>query len=64
MIDGIFRGGGEESAGASGRSGIPLAVRRLGHIVIAMFAPVGFAPAGLCLPGAAAARATQVRLES
>jgi hypothetical protein len=30
-----------------------------------MFAPVGFVrPAGTCLPGAAAVRATQVRLDS
>jgi hypothetical protein len=36
----------------------------LGHTVIAMFAPVGFAPAGICLPGAAAARVTQARLDS
>jgi hypothetical protein len=36
----------------------------LGHIVIAMFAPAGFAPAGTCLPGAAAVCATQARLDS
>jgi hypothetical protein len=42
-----------------------LAIRRLGDTVIAMFAPVGFArPAGTCLPGAAAVRATQARLDS
>jgi hypothetical protein len=37
----------------------------LGHTVIAMIAPVGFArPAGTCLPGAAAACATQALLDS
>jgi hypothetical protein len=42
-----------------------LFTRWLGHTVIAMIAPVGFArPAGTCLPGAAAVRATQVRLDS
>jgi hypothetical protein len=34
------------------------------HTVIAMFAPAGFAPAGTCLPGAAAVCATQARLDS
>jgi hypothetical protein len=36
----------------------------LGHIVIAMFAPAGFAPAGICLLGAAAVCATLARLDS
>jgi hypothetical protein len=36
----------------------------LRHTVIAMFAPVGFAPAGTCLPGAAAVCATLAQLDS
>jgi hypothetical protein len=37
----------------------------LGHTVIAMFAPVGLVrPAGTCLPGAAAVRATRALLDS
>jgi hypothetical protein len=42
-----------------------LAIRRLRHTVIAMFAPVGLArPAGICLLGTAAVRAAQGRLDS